>query len=369
SEIRFPGKPSESVRDTLKAAGYRWSRYNGCWWGKTDNIPTFSGFESDATSTPINHADKLRTIADKMQTTIDGKFADRQTNTPKRLAQANHTRFEGERLQRTQKALYALAGLHDLGTVPEVLQGLTTKKAVYDLMAEKTESVQNGYHEYRIGTNVAYYDTPEALALWELLTPESEADKQAKELQRKVDGLQFSNIPGYFPTPAPVIEQMLNYACVQSCHHVLEPSAGHGAIADALAAIMQDGHIDCVESNYTLRDILQAKGYNVIEHNFMELAADPLENEHFYYDRVVMNPPFENLQDVDHIRHAFDLLKDGGRLVSIMSPSPFTRSDKKCEAFRQWFDNLGGERVELPEGSFKPSGTNINTIMVIIDKN
>jgi len=39
SEVRFPAKPSDDERTALKTAGYRWSRYNGCWWGKTANLP------------------------------------------------------------------------------------------------------------------------------------------------------------------------------------------------------------------------------------------------------------------------------------------------------------------------------------------
>jgi hypothetical protein len=81
-----------------------------------------------------------------------------------------------------------------------------------------------------------------------------------------------------------------------------------------------------------------------------------------------MNPPFEKLQDVAHVLHAFNMLKDDGRLVAIMSPSAFFRSDKKCQDFRDWFEQLGGEKIDLPAGSFKDSGTNVSSVMVVIDK-
>lgn len=81
-----------------------------------------------------------------------------------------------------------------------------------------------------------------------------------------------------------------------------------------------------------------------------------------------MNPPFENLQDIDHVMHSFKFLKEGGRLVSVMSASPFFRSDKKCVAFRAWLDMLGAEVEDLPEQSFKASGTNVNTKLVAIQK-
>lgn len=39
SEVRFDVKPPESVRDALKAAGFRWSGHNACWYGRTDRLP------------------------------------------------------------------------------------------------------------------------------------------------------------------------------------------------------------------------------------------------------------------------------------------------------------------------------------------
>jgi len=41
SEVLFPSKPSSDVREKLKANGFRWSRYNGVWYGKTEKLPEF----------------------------------------------------------------------------------------------------------------------------------------------------------------------------------------------------------------------------------------------------------------------------------------------------------------------------------------
>lgn len=38
-ELVFPAKPAEDVRDELKAAGFRWSGRNGCWYGKAARLP------------------------------------------------------------------------------------------------------------------------------------------------------------------------------------------------------------------------------------------------------------------------------------------------------------------------------------------
>lgn len=367
SQIRFDDKPAAETRYKLKAAGFRWSRFNGVWYGKAENLPDLGGNEptpqtTGGTRPPVDKSDKLRTLADKMQSTIDNKLGDRQTNTPKRMAEAANARLDGERLKRTQTVLYGLADLHEAGQVPDVLQNITSKKAVYDLMSEKTTQTGTGFYYYSIGTGERRDDTLAAVVLWSMLTPKSDEEKAADELAGKVRDLQFSNIAGYFPTPAPVRAQVIEAACIQDYHRVLEPSAGDGAFCDDLAAILsEDGALQCFEINHTLRGILEAKGYDV-GGDFMECFEPPM-----LFDRIVMNPPFEKLQDVEHIQRAHSFLKDGGRLVAIMSPSAFFRDDKKSRAFREWFDLLGGERVDLPAGSFKESGTGVNSVMVIID--
>lgn len=39
SEVLFPSKPSADVLSALKSAGFRWSRFNKVWYGKTENLP------------------------------------------------------------------------------------------------------------------------------------------------------------------------------------------------------------------------------------------------------------------------------------------------------------------------------------------
>ena len=38
-QLHFDGKPTDSVRDALKARGYRWNRVSGLWWGKAEAFP------------------------------------------------------------------------------------------------------------------------------------------------------------------------------------------------------------------------------------------------------------------------------------------------------------------------------------------
>ena len=81
-----------------------------------------------------------------------------------------------------------------------------------------------------------------------------------------------------------------------------------------------------------------------------------------------MNPPFSKHQDIDHVYKAFEILKSGGILVSVMSNSPFFRTDKKSEDFREFLMLNSAIVEELPEGAFKESGTMVKTCIIKIKK-
>ena len=83
---------------------------------------------------------------------------------------------------------------------------------------------------------------------------------------------------------------------------------------------------------------------------------------------IVMNPPFRNSQDIDHVRHAYDFLMKGGTLISIMSPGFTFRSDKKAQEFLALAQENCAEWRNNPNGSFVPSGTNVNTLTFCIMK-
>lgn len=352
-----------ALRDKAQSLGGWYSRK----WGTTPAGFAFKQQESaesflndapaptDPTPTP-GLGDKLRTLADKMQGAIDHKFGVRQTNTPKRQREAGSARLDGERLLRAQEGLNKLARLHDSGAVPPVLLGVKTKKAAYDLA--KSEIVHaGGYYDAGRCQGIPSSDSPEALAFWELLKGKSEDEKKADTLRELENKLMFSDIPGFFPTPDPLIDQMLERAGIEEGHTVLEPSAGKGSIADRMGT-----GIDCCEIRGSLCEILELKGHKVLDNDFM--TAD-IERG---YDRIVMNPPFEKMQDVDHVLKAFDCLNEGGRIVSIMSRSPFFNSTKKAFSFRAWFDEVGGEQIDIPPGAFKESGTGVSSVLVVIDK-
>lgn len=195
-------------------------------------------------------------------------------------------------------------------------------------------------------------------ALYQAPAGESEIGKLTRELIGR-------NIPGFFPTPPPVIDRMVAAAELKPGQRVLEPSAGKGDIADAIREAEPEARLEVVEPAYSLRQILELKGFSLVGDDFMMLAGE-------WYDRILMNPPFENGADIDHVRHAFDLLAPGGRLVAIMSEGPFFRSDRKAEAFRQWLESVDGHSEKLPDGSFAGKDafrqTGVATRLVTIEK-
>lgn len=180
-------------------------------------------------------------------------------------------------------------------------------------------------------------------------------------LKRKLVGNRNAFID-FFPTPESHAADLVALAGIEPGMTVLEPSAGHGMLAEAARAA--GAKVDAVELAGDLREILQAKGFGLVGSDFM--ATTPAQS----YDAVVMNPPFSNDMDIDHVRHAYDHLKPGGRLVAIVSATAGDRQNNKNKAFREWFDGLGGSEQAMPEGSFKASlnPTDVRTKIFVIDK-
>lgn len=167
---------------------------------------------------------------------------------------------------------------------------------------------------------------------------------------------------GFFATPPTLARRLVELADIAPGHQCLEPSAGSGNIARELAAIAGWDHLDlCEVDGRRCAEHLDALPARSI------WQGDFLEMEYEGYDRVVMNPPFARGQDIAHIRHAFDALKEGGVLVSVMMQSVLWRKDKRSTDFRT-FVMLNGTLEALPEGSFAASGTGVHTAVVRVVK-
>jgi phospholipid N-methyltransferase len=392
--ITFSSKPSEEIRKILNSNGAKFSGKRVAWWftrhveqseldvmlssvktesknvtennleEKTEKIMS----EKVAKNNHIEKADKLQKIADNMQETIDSKLnpaCGNQDYTNRRARMAASMMEDGYRLEKVQSFLYALSEAHRSDNINPLLEELNSRAIVEDF--SMFEEFPHKYYEKSInrlrkaGINeLNYKETRQALmSITDVKNHEEE--KRKRELENKAKSL-IGQIPGYFPTPHSLAAEIVEKADIQENHKVLEPSAGSGNLAEAIKDNCPAAEVDTIEYNYALCELLEVKGFKVIANDFMTYSNGKR------FDRIVMNPPFENGQDIEHVKHAYELLGENGRLVSIMSTGAFFRNDRKAVEFREWFNDVSGYQEDLPAGSFKDSLTGVNSCYVVIDR-
>lgn len=224
------------------------------------------------------------------------------------------------------------------------------------------------------GYIVAPLQAPKPESLPEQAPMATDSEFEAMQASLKA-GIKTVSAPQLFPTPSELAQKMAYRADLHKypALRILEPSAGTGNILEALKPWADSADIQAVEINHSLADGLSqrfnrpqdaAAGIckNVLQADFLECDLGTLGT----YDRILMNPPFIDGQDVEHVQHAYRFLNPGGILVSVMCSGPFFRSDRKSIAFRAWVDEVGAEVEDLPADTFKSSGTGVSTKLVVI---
>lgn len=360
---------------------------------KTEQQPQVK--QEKSAKSRLNRAKKFRKKAETLQGWSDKKKEKLETalrNTPKRKREYNSKRIEAEIEEETAEVYQKIAEALENDTLSPLLNRLFVEpnnNPIDFFIAQRDGSRESYYDAFR-ASEVRYktYDEKRLTAEGEKYGLESKADfdevyeelqvllggkeREQKEAEKKkkqrleelTDKWRFSKEDGFHPTPQSIISVMLRKAEVLPGNTVLEPSAGLGDIAEAVREKHPNNSIKVVEKWDSLREVLEIKGFEVV-------GSDTLAHRD-QYDRVLMNPPFERHQDIQHVKHVFENnLKPGGRMVAIMSRSFDKNSRLKVrKEFNTWLDEVGAYVEELPDDAFKSSfrPTGVRTNLLVINK-
>ena len=222
-----------------------------------------------------------------------------------------------------------------------------------------------------------------------------EFPQDPSELLGRVSGGEKVNLKKdfqFFGTPDKLCDKLVEIADLNFEDRILEPSAGDGAILRSIQRNINELiHFPCCyELMPQNRKKLEEMEYiDLLGENFLD------ENTGMKFDKIIANPPFTKGQDIEHLRKMYDMLDSEGTVVCITSLSWMSGKTKKPTAFRDWlcddkeetsnfdwdrFSRIGtdtqfyranGDRVYLEmidAGAFKESGTNVRTVIVVIEK-
>ena len=179
-------------------------------------------------------------------------------------------------------------------------------------------------------------------------------------------------------TPKEVINILIKKADIHPECSILEPSAGNGAILEALALDYKQWHsfdVTAVELNDDkfrhingkLKNDLLArtfKSYQAFHSDFLKYNIPAGTG----YDRVIAAPPFKDNIDLAHIKHMYNLLNEKGILVSLTTPYWMTNNEEHQVKFRKWLADKKYSITMLPDMTFVEKGKTVPTAIIKIYK-
>lgn len=188
--------------------------------------------------------------------------------------------------------------------------------------------------------------------------------------QKKTARTKAAEGQDYFATPEPLGLKMVEWAGIESGDSVLEPSAGHGAIARWFPENI-DATVIEPSAELSSRLKMVTPDSKVIQDNF---ESHHVTNK---YDAVIMNPPFGTAGKtaMEHVEKAFKHLRHGGRVVAIIPNGP--AMEKRLDKFLYGEDDKGKvinsnahltADFILPAATFERAGTKVSSRVVVIDK-
>ncbi|WP_321404013.1 LPD38 domain-containing protein [Maridesulfovibrio sp.] len=203
----------------------------------------------------------------------------------------------------------------------------------------------------------------EADSFVEQASPFDQAKTHYYSQQKRTSRNKAREGSDYFATPEPLGFKMVEWLDLKPGESVLEPSAGHGAIARYFPESADITTVEPSDELFSKMSVI-CDGRKINE-RFENLAA---VNK---YDGIAMNPPFGSggRTAVDHLGKAFNHLREGGRVVCILPEGP--AADRK---FDKWYESKEAEHAHkvaefgLPSATFGRAGTKVKTRIVVIDK-
>jgi SAM-dependent methyltransferase len=139
-----------------------------------------------------------------------------------------------------------------------------------------------------------------------------------------------------YETPIEEIKDCFeNTMCVNSLRadglKVLDPSCGTGNWLKACLDLMPKANVLGIERNPLLAIQAQSRGLEVIQGDFLEMLIDDSDDS---FDLILMSPPAQGREWLEHIGKALQLLNERGNLIAFVPKQGFY--SKYAEDFRHF---------------------------------
>lgn len=175
-------------------------------------------------------------------------------------------------------------------------------------------------------------------------------------------------ISQFYPTSSVVAERVAELSGINNYTEtakILEPSAGRGALVDAINDANVRKTVTCVEPD--LNHVVYLKEHLDIDAHattFEEYYETHKDNTTFTH--VIMNPPFSLNRTVSHVQMAYNMLEVGGTLVAIISEN--TLYYKHNTEFVKWLEEHDYYVEPIEFGAFIGVGTTVDTVIIKLTK-
>lgn len=166
----------------------------------------------------------------------------------------------------------------------------------------------------------------------------------------------------FFETPDALADTMAARLMAVPGHFILEPSAGRGALIRAVHRVIPGAVITAYELMPENQAFLRIPKVVVAGYDFLQTTDEDM------FHRIIANPPFSKNQDIDHIYRMFQVLRPGGRLVTLASNHWRISKNGKEREFQAFLDRVNADIEDVPAGTFAESGTQVSACMITIDK-